>query len=132
LISSWQYLNSGANHQVKKARDVANYIVQKAGGDDYNVVSTQGMYTTPFQYFLSISDHPPVNTLAKRIFDICEGSPCPQDDETTTLLFLTGPGHPAISNYLGHPEMNSFDGKRKMVSNEHVSVGIWVAEIVLE
>ena len=126
------YLGSGANHQAKKSRDVAEYIVNKAAGDPYNVVSTQGMYTTPFQYFLAISDHPPTNSLAKRVFDICEGSPCPQDDETTTLLFLTGPGHPSIGNYLGHPELNSFDGKRKMISNEHVSVGIWVAEIVLE
>lgn len=126
------YLGSGANHQAKKARDVADYIVSRSGGDPYNVVSTQGMYTTPFQYFLAVSDHPPVSTLAKRVFDICAGSPCPPDDATTTLLFLTGPGHPAIANYLGHPELNSFDGKRKMVSNEHVSVGIWVAEIVLE
>lgn len=126
------YLGSGANHQTKKARDVAHYIVERAGGEPYNVVSTQGMYTTPFQYFLAISDHPPTQSLAKRVFDICEGSPCPQDDETTTLLFLTGPGHPSIGNYLGHPELNSFEGKRKMISNEHVSVGIWVAEIVLE
>ena len=54
------------------------------------------------------------------------------DDETTTLLFLTGPGHPAITAYLGHPELNSFLEKTKIVNNEHVSLGIWVAEIVLE
>jgi hypothetical protein len=131
-INSFNMVNSGANHQIKKAKDVANYIVSKAGHEPYNVVSTQGMYTTPFQYFLAISDHPPVNALAKKIFDICEGSPCPQDDETTTLLFLTGPSHPSLANYLGHPELNSYDGKRKIISNEHVSVGIWVAEIMLE
>lgn len=129
---TYSNINSGATFQAKKAKDVADYIVAKAGGDEYNVVSTQGMYTTPFQYFLAISDNPPVNTLAKRVFDICAGEPCPIDDETTTLLFLTGPGHPSIVNYLGHPQLNSFEDARKMVSNQHVSVGVWVAELVLE
>lgn len=125
-------ITSDPTQQVGKARDVAHYIVENAGGAPYNVVSTQGMYTTPFQYFLAISPHPPSNEIANRVFDICAGSPCPADDATTTLLFLTGPGHPSIANYLGHPQLNSFEGKREMVSNEHVSYGIWVAEIVLE
>lgn len=127
-----EYVNSGETHQVEKVQKVASYIVQKAEGKPYNVVSTQGVYTTPFQYFLALSNNPPVKTLTPLVFDICEGGPCPLDDETTTLLFLTGPGHPAISQYLGHPELNSFAGKRKMISNEHVSIGIWVAEIMLE
>jgi len=131
-LRTLNYITSGATHQAEKARLVASYIVSRAGNDPYNVVSTQGMYTTPFQYYLAISENPPVNILTKRIFDICAGAPCPLDDETTTLLFLTGPGHPAITAYLGHPELNSFSGKRKIVSNEHVSLGIWVAEIVLE
>ncbi|EKD80145.1 MAG: hypothetical protein ACD_40C00193G0010 [uncultured bacterium] len=132
ITRSLGYITSGATHQAKKARDVAAYIVAKAGGEPYNVVSTQGTYTTPFQYFLAVSPHPPSNLLTKQVFDICAGYPCPIDDETTTLLFLTGPGHPSIANYLGHPELNSYSLKRQMVSNEHVSVGIWVAEIVLE
>lgn len=130
--SSLKAISSGATHQVTKAKAVADYIVQKSAGEPYNVVSTQGMYTTPFQYFLAISDNPPSPTLAKRVFDICGGAPCPIDDETTTLLFLTGPGHPSIANYLGHPELNSFDTQRQMVSNEHVAIGVWVAEIVLK
>lgn len=131
-LRTLNYITSGATHQAEKARLVASYIASRAGNDPYNVVSTQGMYTTPFQYYLAISENPPVNTLTKRVFDICAGAPCPLDDETTTLLFLTGPGHPAITAYLGHPELNSFSGKRKIVNNEHVSLGIWVAEIVLE
>jgi len=126
------YIRSGATHQAEKAKLVSDYIVRQAGDKPYNVVSTQGMYTTPFQYFLAISSHRPSNKLESTIFDICAGSPCPEDDQTTTLLFLTGPGHPAISNYLGHPEINDFAGKRKIISNEHVSYGLWVAEIVLE
>lgn len=129
---SFRQISSGANHQIKKARDVANYILEKSASNPYNVVSTQGMYTTPFQYFLAISDHPPSNKLESTIYDICEGSPCPQDDETTTLLFLTGPSHPSLTNYLGHPELNSFEQPRQMVSNEHVSVGVWVGEIMLK
>lgn len=125
-------ITSDPTHQVGKARDVANYIVERAAGKPYNVVSTEGMYTTPFQYFLAISDHPPSNEQASRIFDICAGSPCPENDVTTTLLFLTGPGHPSIANYLGHPQLNSFEGRRRMISNDHVSYGLWVAEIVLE
>lgn len=125
-------ITSDPTHQIQKAQAVAEYILARAGSDPYNVVSTQGMYTTPFQYFLAISSHPPENDLQKRIFDICAGTPCPADDETTTLLFLTGPAHPALSAYLGHPELSSFSALRRMVSNEHVSVGTWVAEIVLE
>lgn len=129
---TYTYINSGATHQAEKAELVAKYIVKKAGTEPYNVVSTQGMYTTPFQYYLAISGHPPTNTLTLHIFDICAGAPCPLDDETTTLLFLTGPGHPAIAHYLGHPELNQFSGARTMISNEHVSLGIWVAEIMLK
>ncbi len=126
------YITSGPTHQAEKAKAVAGYITAHAGSMPYNVVSTQGTYTSPFQYFLAISDNPPSNTLQKRVFDICVGAPCPKDDETTTLLFLTGPSHPALASYLGHPQLNSFSGKRTMVSNEHVSYGIWVAEIDLE
>lgn len=132
ITRSLSYISSGATHQAEKARLVAEYIVERSEGEPYNVISTQGMYTTPFQYYLAISAHPPVNTLARQVFDICAGAPCPKDDETTTLLFLTGPGHPSIAAYLGHPELNSFALKRQILSNEHVALGIWVAQIVLE
>lgn len=132
FVSTLHTISSGQTFQARKAQEVADYIVQQAGDSPYNVVSTQGMYTTPFQYYLAISPHPPVNVLAPRVFDICAGSPCPDDDATTTLLFLTGPGHPSISAYLGHPELNLYTGTRRIVRNEHVSLGIWVAEIVLE
>lgn len=125
-------ITSDPTHQADKAQAVAAYIVQASGGAPYNVVSTQGMYTTPFQYFVAVSPHPPSNTLTNQIFDICAGAPCPPDDASTTLLFLTGPAHPALQDYLGHPQLNSFATSRQIVSNEHVALGIWVAKIVLE
>lgn len=132
LFSTLSTINSGPTHQAQKAQAVAEYITSRAGDEPYNVVSTQDTYTTPFLYYLSLADNPPSNELAQRIFDICMGAPCPQDDETTTLLFLTGPGHPSIANYLGHPQLNSFSQPRVMLSNQHVALGIWVAEIMLE
>lgn len=125
-------ITSSPTHQAEKARDVANYIIKQAGGRPYNVVSTQGMYTTPFQYYLAISQSPPSNELTDLIFDICDSAPCVSDEATTTLLFLTGPAHPSIAQYLGHPQINEFSPPRTIVSNEHVSYGLWVAQLMLK
>lgn len=132
LPTTYNYLQSGATKQVVRAREVAAYISQAAGSDSYNVVSQQDYFTTPFQYFLALSSHPPTNQLAQRIFIICPDKPCRQDEETTVLLFLTGPAHPSLAAYLGHPQLNSFNLPRRMVTNEHVSHGLWVGELVLE
>lgn len=118
--------------QTVRAKNVADYIVEQAGGRPYNVVNTQGTYTTTISYYLAISDNPPRNDMQSLIYDICENGPCPADDESTVLLFLTGPAHPAISDYLGHPQINEFSGKRTMIKNDWVTYDIYVATIELK
>jgi hypothetical protein len=125
-------LHDIASIQTVRAKNVADYIVQQAGGRPYNVVNTQGSYTTTISYYLAISSHPPSNDLQTLVYDICENGPCPQDDESTVLLFLTGPAHPAIADYLGHPQINQFNGPRTMVKNEWVTYDIYVATIELK
>lgn len=132
LPTTYNYLHSGETKQAERAADVANYIANEAGDKPYNVVSTQGFFTAPFQYYLSLEANPPTNDLADTIFVICEGQECTKEEETTVLLFLTGPSHPSLDAYLGHPQLNSFEGKRTMVSNEHVSHGLWVAKLQVE
>lgn len=118
--------------QIERASEVASYIVAHAGGRPYNVVNTQGTLITLVEYFLSLSKSPPQNSLQSLIFDVCQGAPCPQDDETTTLLFLTGPTHPALGDYLGHPQYIEFNIPRVMIQNERVSYDSWVATIILK
>jgi len=132
LPITFNYLRSGETSQVIRAKEVADYIVNQAGASQYNVVSTEGYFTAPFQYYLALSDHPPTNSPASRVFVICEGAPCTKEEETTVLLFLTGPSHPSLLEYLGHPQLNEFTGKRTIISNEHASHGIWVAELEVE
>lgn len=131
LPTTYNYLNSGATNQPLRAQEVALYISNRAGSDPYNVVSTEGYFTAPFQYYLSLVPNRPSNALAQRIFVICDGDYCSQEEETTVLLFLTGPSHPSLEAYLGHPQLNSFELPRTIVTNEHVSHGIWVAELRL-
>ena len=123
------YLKSNGTNQVIRARDVANYIVKESAGEPYNMVSASGNPTTPYLYFTNISSHPPITTLAANVFIICQGNECSDADINTPFIFMTGPGHPTIEKYLGHPLMYYFDGERQVVSNEHVSHGAWVAKI---
>jgi hypothetical protein len=118
--------------QTVRAKNVSDYIVKKAAGRPYNVVNTQGSYTTTISYYLAISSNPPSNDLQTLVYDICENGPCPQDDESTVLLFLTGPAHPAIAAYLGHPQINEFNGPRTMLTNEWVTYDIYVSTIELK
>jgi 4-amino-4-deoxy-L-arabinose transferase-like glycosyltransferase len=123
------YLSSSGTNQVIRARDVASYIVKESGGEPYNMVSASGTHTTPFLYFTSISDHPPTTTFVPTLFIVCQGRPCQDGDIDTPFIFITGPAHPTIEKYLGHPLMYYFDGERQLISNEHVSHGAWVAKI---
>ena len=118
--------------QTIRAKNVADYIVAQAAARPYNVVNTQGSFTTTVSYYLAIGSNPPHNELEPLIFDICENGPCPVDDETSVLLFLTGPSHPAIAEYLGHPQINEFSGARTMLKNDWVTYDIYVATIVLK
>jgi hypothetical protein len=135
LFWSWPTLHYNlaekSSIQVLRAQEISSYIVGHAAGRPYNVVNTQGSTTTTIQYYLALSDNPPSNTLQPLIFDVCEGGPCPLDDETTSLLFLTGPTHPSIDLYLGHPQYNEFSQSRRIIKNERVSYDTYVAIIEL-
>lgn len=123
------YINSGPTNQVNKARVVASHIASTAGSSPYNVISRGGTFTTPYQYFLALEDNSPVIKPANKVFLICQDSPCTDSNISTTLLFLSGPSHPTLTSYLGHPALNEFTSERVLLSNDHVEGGIWVAEI---
>jgi 4-amino-4-deoxy-L-arabinose transferase-like glycosyltransferase len=119
------------NAQVRRSRETAEYIVSRADGRPYNVVGSQGTFTSTISYFLAISSNPPRNDLQPLLFDICTGGPCKSDEETTVLLYLTGPAHPSLLDYLGHPAINEFTTPRKIIKNEWVTYDIYVATIEL-
>ncbi len=125
----FSYLRSSGTNQVIRAQEVATYIREAAGGAPYNMVSASGTHTTPFLYFAAISDHPPTNDPAPTVFLICQGDFCTDADIHTPFIFFGGPAHPTISNYLGHPLLYYYEGERELLSNEHVSHGVWVAKI---
>lgn len=118
--------------QSVRARAVARYIESQADGQQYYVVATSGTYATPVEYFLSLSDNPPSSANAKLVFDICEGKPCPASDLTSVNFLAQGATHPAIIEYLGHPQQFDFQTKRTLINNEHVAHGLYVATIRLE
>lgn len=126
------YLSSPGTNQVTRAQEVANYIVQRAHGRPYNVVSAEGTPTTPYLYFLAISTHPPTTQQGETLFLICQDQPCAPDDINSPFLLITGQAHPTISAYLGHPLSNYYERERFSLSNDHVSHGAWVAEIMLK
>ena len=131
LPTLYSYINSGPTHQVEKAKAIADYIATEAGDRPYNVVSRQLGQTAPFQYYLAQEKHRPSNNLETTLFIICDGTPCNKDDETTTLLYLAGPSHPTLANYLFHPQVNEFNNPRTMIKDEHVKFGIWVAQLMI-
>lgn len=120
------------NAQVRRSQETALYILQQANGRPYNVVGAQGTFTSTISYFLATSDNPPRNDLQPLLFDICTGGPCKSDEETTVLLYLTGPSHPSLVDYLGHPAINEFTTPRKIIKNEWVTYDIYVATIELQ
>ena len=128
---TWGYISSGPTHQAEKARAVVDYIVRQAGDSAYNLVSSGSTNTTPYQYYAFISSHPPVNTAASDVFIVCQDAPCSKNDIDTKLLFIHGPAHPALGNYIGHPLAAYVGEGREVVSNEHVSTGVFVAHIRL-
>ncbi len=129
LPTTFQYLNSGPTYQVEKARAVAQYIAHDAGNQPYNIVSRNDTSSTPYQYFLSLTPNPPTNQLAPTLYLICQDSPCKKDDVNYDLLFVQGPAHPYLRQYVGRPIILYFSNPRQMVSNQHVSHGVWVAKI---
>ncbi len=132
LPTTFNYINSGPSYQVEKARAVADFIAKDSDHQPYNVVSAFGTQTTPFQYFLSLGDHRPSNKLQKNLYLICQDKPCSKSDVDTVLIFLTGPAHPYLKDYLGHPLYKEFPNPRKAIFNKHISHGIWVTKIKVE
>lgn len=118
--------------QTKRASNVANYIVSSAEGRQYNIVSTPGTYATTIEYYLSLTSNPPTTSYADLVFDICENGPCPGSDTSTVLFYASGPTHPAIAEYLGHPTVNEFKPTRTIHKNEQISYGIWVATMSID
>ncbi len=129
LPTTFQYLNSGPTYQVEKARAVAQYIAHDAGNQPYNIVSRNGTSSTPYQYFLSLTPNPPTNQLAPTLYLICQDSPCTQENVNYDLIFMKGPAHPYLRHYVGRPIILYFSNPRQMISNQHVSHGVWVAKI---
>ena len=127
--ATFSYIRSGPTNQVTRASEVANYIVQVANERPYNIVSGDKTHTTPFLYFAAISKSPPSNTPESLLFLICQDAPCSDRAINSPLLYITGPAHPTLTNYLGHPLYNYFDQPRELINLEHVSHGVWVAEI---
>lgn len=123
------YLKSTGTNQVIRAQEVVNYILKSARDEQYNLVSASGTHTTPYLYFAATSAHPPTTSPATDIFIVCQGKPCDDNDINTPFLFITGPAHPSLGKYLGHPLMYQLEGERTLISNEHVSHGAWVAKI---
>lgn len=132
LPTTINYIKSGPTNQVEKSRQIALYISQEANGEPYNVISNSTTFTTPYQYFLSLAPNSPSNSLEKTTFLICQDIPCSDSDVSTTLLFLAGPSHPTLDNYLGHPAINEFTNKRTLINVEHVFGGVWVAKLAID
>jgi len=129
LPSTISYLNSGPTNQIIRAKEVAKYLVDESSGRPYNLVSSDKTHTTPFLYFAAISSNPPHNSHKPLLFLICQDKPCPSDAIASPLLYITGPAHPTLINYLGHPLYNYFDKPRQLIKMDHVSHGVWVAQI---
>ena len=123
------YLNGSGTNQVIRAQEVANYVVEAAGNEPYNLISASGTHTTPYLYFTAISAHPPTTQAVSTVFLVCQARPCSDEDINSPFLFITGQAHPSIIAYLGHPLYNYFDSEREVVSNDHVSHGAWVAKL---
>lgn len=132
LPVTYDALRAGSTHQMVKAENIAQYIAQKAEGRAYNLVSTATTNTTPYQYYAHISGHPPTTDAADSVFIICEGMPCSEADLSNRQMFVTGPAHPTLGSYVGHPLATYIAEDMRTVSNEHVSIGTWVAEVELK
>lgn len=123
------YLGTNGTNQIIRAQEVVDYIIEQSNNESYNLVSAHGTHTTPYLYYSAISSHPPTNDKAKTIFLVCQDKPCEDQDIKNPFIFITGPAHPSIAAYLGHPLEYFNEQERVLVSNDHVSHGAWVAKI---
>ncbi len=126
------YLNSASTNQLVRAQEVVAYINNDAQGQPYNLVSNATTNTTPYQYFSAISSNPASTKKQNLVYLICLGNYCTESDISSTFLFITGPAHPSLDNYVGHPLYYQYDSPREVLSNIHVSNGVWVAKLLLK
>ena len=124
-------IGSGATHQKDKAEAVAAYISAHSEGQPYNIASDEFTSTSPYQYYTYLLDNPPTSDHALNTFLICEGSPCREESIKNRRIFVTGPAHPTLGNYVGHPLATYVVEEPVVVSNDHVKLGVWVAHLRL-
>lgn len=115
--------------QPRRAREVAEYINAQAAGRPYNIVNASSGSSATILYYLAISQNPPRTELSPVLFVLCENALCPAGITTNPQLFLNGPSHPTLIDYLGYvPSLDSHD-YRRIVKNEWVTYDIFVATI---
>jgi len=131
--SSLRYnLIESISTQPKRARETAQYIVREAQGKSYNVVNASTSSTSTILYYLAISDNPPKNSDQSLLFVICEKVICNEDVLTRNDLFLNGPSHPTLINYLGYTPRLTSEEKRVLLKNEWVTYDVHVATVTRE
>jgi len=127
------YLSSSGTNQLKRAQEVISYIVKDSQNHPYNLVSGDSTKTsTPYQYFAALSVNPPTNKKQNIVYMVCQGNYCSDSDINSPFIFISGPAHPTLSAYIGHPLYHVYDKPRQVLSNEHVSHGVWVAKLLVE
>ncbi|RLA73428.1 MAG: hypothetical protein DRG30_06380 [Epsilonproteobacteria bacterium] len=129
--TTYSYINSGPTLQSEKAINITTYINKEMDGQPYNLVSSSHTNTTPYQYHAFISPNPPSNIMESDVFLICQDQPCTDNDIYNKQIFLTGPAHPTLINYIGHPLATYVIEDRTIISSDHVSMGVWVAHLKL-
>lgn len=122
-------LHDVLSSQTIRAKNVADYIVKESGGAPYNIVNSSTSSSSTILYYLAISKNPPKNTVEPLLYVICENALCKDDVLTATDLFVNGPSHPTLIDFLGYtPELYSAE-QRAMVKNEWVTYEIYVATV---
>jgi len=118
--------------QPRRARETAAYITAQATGRSYNVVNASSGSSATILYYLAISPNPPKSAMQPLLFVICENALCSNDIETNPQLFLNGPSHPAVINYLGYTPSLDQREYRQIVKNEWVTYDVHVATVQQE
>ncbi len=115
--------------QTVRAQNLADYVVSQAAGQKYNIVSPTTSSTATILYFLATSSNPPQTTDQSLLFVICESKPCSESIQTDTNLFVHGPSHPTLIDYLGYTPRLYADEPRQIIKNEWVTYDLYVATV---
>lgn len=115
--------------QTIRAQNVADYIVKESNGAPYNIVNSSTSSSSTILYYLAISKNPPKNTDQSLVYVICESALCKDDILTATDLFVNGPSHPTLIDFLGYaPNLYSSE-PRIMIKNKWVTYEIYIATV---